>query len=111
MKVRSSLSVVVLAAAMGLPALSMASTVVHPDASDVGYTLRWDHFTSTKTRAQVTAEYQAALKDGSLRAMQLASLGFFTPTQSTKTREQVRQELFSMTPAERAALDASYRSN
>jgi hypothetical protein len=106
MKVRSTLSLAILATVMALPAVSMASSN-HLTYSESGY-VYWDHFKSTKTRAEVVAELEAAIKDGSYRRMQLQSLGFFTPSKGTKTREQVRQELFSMTAAEKAEAAKQY---
>ncbi|MBS7809283.1 DUF4148 domain-containing protein, partial [Variovorax sp. PCZ-1] len=91
--------------------VSMASTVYHPANTDAGYTIHWDHFKSTKTRAEVVSELEAAIKDGSYRRMQLQSLGFFATPKGTKTREQVRQELFSMTAAEKTEAAKLYSAN
>ncbi|MBS7809263.1 DUF4148 domain-containing protein, partial [Variovorax sp. PCZ-1] len=60
MKVRSTLSLAILATFMALPVVSMASTVYHPANTDAGYTIHWDHFKSTKTRAEVVSELEAA---------------------------------------------------
>ncbi|MBS7808592.1 DUF4148 domain-containing protein [Variovorax sp. PCZ-1] len=103
MKVRSTLSLAIVGFAMALPAVSMASGVYHPANTDAGFTTHWDHFQSTKTRAQVLAELDAARKDGSIRFL---NLGMAVPTKATepaKTREQVRQELLGMSATDKAA--------
>lgn len=105
MKVRSTLSLAILATVMALPAVSMASSN-HSTYSESGNMFHWDHFKSTKTRAEVIAELSAAQKDGSLRQYESESGSFIVPkaTGPSKTREQVRQELFSMTATEKAEL-------
>lgn len=103
MKVRSTRLLAIVGFALAFPLVSTASTVYHSANTEAGYTVHWDHFKSTKTRAEVVVELEAANKNGSLRIMQLQTLGFFAPPfKGTKTREQVRQELVTMTAAEKA---------
>jgi Domain of unknown function (DUF4148) len=103
MKVRSTLSLAIVGFAMALPAVSMASSVYHPANTEQGFTVHWDHFQSTKTRAQVMAELDAARKDGSIRFLTLGMAVPTKPTVPAKTREQVRQELLSMSAADKAS--------
>lgn len=108
MKVRSTLSLAIVGLAMALPAASMASSVYHPANTDQGFTVHWDHFQGTKTRAQVLAELDAARKDGSIRFL---NLGMAVPTKSSmpaKTRDQVRQELLGVSAADKAATSLMY---
>ena len=53
-------------AALTLPALSHATSMLHAANSEAGYTYYPEHAKSTKTRAQVSAETATARKDGSL---------------------------------------------
>ena len=64
----ASLPLVVLA--MTLPVLAQANAQYHPAVGEVGFTEHADHWSSTKTRAQVVAEVEAARKDGTLTLMQ-----------------------------------------
>lgn len=81
------------AAAITLPGLSFANSVWHPTDGEVGVTDHPDHFESTKSRADVTAEVEAARRDGSLWYLQR---GIPVPVKNAgpgKTRQQVIGEM------------------
>lgn len=117
MKVRSTRLLVVVGFlySFSFPIASMATSLYHPSTGDRD-TVHWDHLKSTKARAEVVAELEAARNDGSLRIMQSES-GFdsFTsnpsPSNGTKTREQVRQEFLNMTVTEKAEAAKLYGGN
>lgn len=56
--------------ATALPMAAQADSLWHPASNEQGFTYHPDHFKSTKTRAQVLAEVEAARKDGTLTLMQ-----------------------------------------
>ena len=103
MKLRKATVLSVFAAAITLPSLSFASSEWHPSSGEAGFTYHPDHFKSTKTRADVRADLEAARKDGTLALMQR---GAPLPPKATgpgKTREQVLSELRNESPEERRA--------
>jgi len=94
-------------AALTLPALSHATSMLHAANSEAGYTYYPEHAKSTKTRAQVSAETAAARKDGSLDQYQ-AQYQLNVPVAAKdagpgKTRQQVVAELSNETAEERRA--------
>lgn len=95
------------AAALSLPATASAE-YLHPASGEASFIVHPEHFNSTRTRAQVAAEAAAAVQAGSLASGNRA----YPPTRltsSTKTRQQVIEELRNETPAERAARRTLYR--
>lgn len=89
--------------AFALPGLAHADSMYHPANGEVGFTYYPEHFKSTKTRAEVIAEVEAARKDGTLRFYQL---GLPVPVKNAgpgKTRQQVIDEMRSETPEQRRA--------
>ena len=95
-----------LCAALALPMAAQADSLWPPASNEQGFTYHPDHFKSTKTRAQVLAEVEAARKDGTLTLMQR---GLPVPIKSSaapKTRQQVVDEMRSEAPeAQRARLE------
>lgn len=97
----ASLPLVVLA--MTLPVLAQANAQYHPAVGEVGFTEHADHWSSTKTRAQVVAEVEAARMDGTLALMMR---GLPLPAKATgpaKTRQQVIAEMLNESPEQRRA--------
>ena len=92
--------------ATALPMAAQADSLWHPASNEQGFTYHPDHFKSTKTRAQVLAEVEAARKDGTLTLMQR---GLPVPIKSSaapKTRQQVVDEMRSEAPeAQRSRLE------
>lgn len=92
-----------LALVLVLPALAQANSLYHPANNERGYTEHPEHWVSTKTRAEVLAEVEAARKDGTLP---LLMRGLPLPVKATgpaKTRQQVIDEMVNEPPAERSA--------
>ncbi|MBN8507046.1 MAG: DUF4148 domain-containing protein [Burkholderiales bacterium] len=91
---------------LALPTLSHASSMWHTANGEAGYAYYPDHFKSTKTRDQVSAETMTARKDGTLDQLQAQyQLNAPVPVKNAaagKTRTQVIAELNSETAAERA---------
>lgn len=99
MNYRKSILLSVIAVAFVAPGLSFASSLWHPANRESGETFHPDHFKSTKTRAEVVQELQAARKDGSLLFTLDLERGLPVPTKTAelgKTRAQVQKELFTM---------------
>lgn len=103
MNLRKATLLTAFAAAIALPSLSFASSQWHPSNGEAGFTYHPDHFKSTKTRADVLAELEAARKDGTLALMQRNAPIPPKATGPGKTREQVISELRNESPAERRA--------
>ena len=103
---RLSLSSMIAAAtalvALGLPGMASAA-YEHPANNEKGVIVHPEHFKSEKTRAQVRAEAEAAMRQGSLS---YGESNYPMPVPNVgpgKTRQQVINELRSESPAERAA--------
>jgi hypothetical protein len=94
-------------AALTLPALSHATSMLHAANSEAGYTYYPEHAKSTKTRAQVSAETAAARKDGSLdrypAQYQLNASVAAKDAGPGKTRQQVIAEMGNETAEQRKA--------
>ncbi|MEI2677405.1 MAG: DUF4148 domain-containing protein [Burkholderiaceae bacterium] len=91
----------VIAFALTSPMGASATSLWHDAPGEAGATFHPDHFKSTKTRADVLQELEAARKDGSLWYLQR---GLPIPEKSTgpgKTRAEVQREVLSMTAEER----------
>ncbi len=86
---------------MTLPVLAQANSLYHPAQGEVGFTEHPDHWKSTKTRAQVMAEVEAARKDGTLALMQRGAPLPIKNTGPAKTRQQVIDEMRSESPMQR----------
>lgn len=99
----AALSFVVLATT--LPAMAQASSLYHPAPGEVAFTEHLDHLKSTKTRAEVLAELEAARRDGTLALMQRNQNGTL-PTKAVgtgKTRQEVVADMLNESPEERRA--------
>ena len=86
---------------LSAPGLASATSLWHDGPGEAGATYHPDHIKSTKTRAEVLQELDAARKDGSLWYLQR---GLPIPEKSTgpgKTRAEVQREVLNMTPEER----------
>lgn len=95
-----------IAIAMTLPLAAQANSVWHPASGEAGVTYHPDHFKSTKTRAQVMAEVEAARKDGSLALLQRGAPLPMKSVEPPKTRQQVIDEMRAESPdARRARLE------
>ncbi len=97
----AALKAIVLATA--LPLTAQASSMWHPAPTEEGFTYHPDHFQSTKTRAQVMAEVEAALKDGTRAILQRGAPLPIKSSEAPKTRQQVVDEMRSESPEARRA--------
>ena len=96
---------------ISLPLTATADSMWHSTPGEVGWILVPEHFKSTKTRADVLAELQAAREDGTLAILQR---GGALPTRSTapsKTRQQVIAEMRAESPEEKRARLEIYGGN
>ena len=91
------------ALALTLPVMAQANSLYHPAQGEVGFTEHPDHLKSTKTRAQVMAELEAARKDGTLALMQRNAPLPMKATGPSKTRQQVIAEMLNESPEQRRA--------
>ena len=104
---RLSLSSMIAAAAavvtLGLPGMASAA-YEHPANNEKGVIVHPEHLKSEKTRAQVKAEAEAAMRQGLLSYGE-SNYPIRTPDAAGpgKTREQVINELRSESPEERDA--------
>ena len=98
----SMIAAVAAAAALGLPGMASAA-YEHPANNEKGVIVHPEHFKSGTTRAQVIEETKAAMQRGRLSYGQ-SNFPIRTPdVGSSKTREQVINELLSESPGERDA--------
>lgn len=97
------LALPVIAIAMSFPLAAQASSVWHPAPGEAGVTYHPVHFKSTKTRAQVMAEVDAARKDGTLLLLQRGAPLPVKSSQPPKTRQQVIDEMRAESPEARRA--------
>ena len=103
MNFRKHAALPLVALAMTLPVMAQANSLYHPANTDAGYTEHPDHWKSTKTRAQVMAEVEAARKDGTLALMQRNAPLPMKATAPGKTRQQVIAEMLNESPEQRRA--------
>ncbi|MBD5802742.1 DUF4148 domain-containing protein [Aromatoleum evansii] len=110
-KIRTATLVPLLAAVLAAPTAALAGSLWHPANNEAGFTFHPDHSTSTKTRTEVLKELEEAKADGSYSYL---LRGLPPPSRDVgpgKTREEVINELLSMTPEERARMDELYGDN
>jgi len=88
---------------LALPGMASAAAYEHPANNEQGVTVHPEHFVSQKTRAQVKAETEAAVKQGGLSFGEGSFPREIPHSGSSKTREQVIQELREESPSEREA--------
>ena len=103
MNFRKHAALHLVALAMTLPVIAQASSLYHASPGEVGFTEHPDHLKSTKTRAQVMAEVEAARKDGTLALMQRNAPLPMKATGPGKTRQQVIAEMLNEPIEERRA--------
>ncbi len=86
-----------------LPGLSQATSIYHAADGEAGYTYHPDHFKSTKSRADVLAEFEAARRDGTLALMERGAPLPLENAGPAKTRQQVIEEMRNESPEQRRA--------
>ncbi|HQR56659.1 MAG TPA: DUF4148 domain-containing protein [Burkholderiaceae bacterium] len=94
-------------AAIALPTLSHAGSMWHASNGEAGITYYPEHFKSTNTRAQISAETAAARKNGTLDQLNAQyQLNAPVPVKDAgpaKTRAQVMAEMNNESADERRA--------
>lgn len=103
-----TIAAILLTTGLAVPGLSFAKSLWHENNSEKGATFHPDHVKSNTTRADVKQELELARRDGSLWYLQR---GLPVPVKSPvpgKTREEVRNELLSMSPQERQQFEKSW---
>ncbi len=103
MNFRKHAAMPLVALALTLPVLAQANSLYHPTAGEAGFTEHPDHWKSTKTRAEVLAEVEAARKDGTLLLIQRGAPLPQKATGPAKTRQQVIAEIRNEPAGERRA--------
>ena len=88
--------------ALALPSMASAA-YEHPTNTEAGVVVHPEHFISQKTREQVKAETEAAMREGRLSFGESNFPMAPTVTGPGRTREEVLQELHNETPAAREA--------
>ena len=88
--------------ALALPGMASAA-YEHPTNTEAGVVVHPEHFISQKTREQVKAETEAAMREGRLSFGESSFPMAPTVTGPGKSREEVLQELRNETPAAREA--------
>ncbi len=104
MSIFKALTLVAVAAASAAPGLASATALWHESNGEAGATFHPDHIKSTRTRAEVMQELEAARKDGSLWYL---NRGLPVPVKNAgpgRTREEVRNEVLNLTVEERRQL-------
>jgi hypothetical protein len=101
MGLHKTLTASALAIFLATPGLASATSLWHESNGEGGATFHPDHMKSTKTRAEVLQELEAARKDGSLWYL---NRGLPMPVKNAgpgRTREEVRNEVLNLTVEER----------
>jgi hypothetical protein len=104
MNIHKALTFSAIAVVLAIPGFVSATSLWHDAGGEAGSTFHPDHVKSTKTRADVLQELEAARKDGSLWYLQR---GLPVPVKNAgpgRTREEVRNEVLNLTAEERRQL-------
>lgn len=104
MSIFKALTLVAVAAAFAAPGLASATAPWHAPVGDGDATFHPEYSKSTRTRAEVIQELEAARKDGSLWYL---NRGLPVPMKNAgpgRTREEVRNEVLNLTVEERRQL-------
>ena len=104
MNIHNALTVSAIAVVLAMPGFASATSLWHDAGGEAGATFHPDHIKSTRTRADVLQELEAARKDGSLWYLQR---GLAVPVKNAgtgRTREEVQREVLNLTADERREL-------
>lgn len=93
-----ALATITVVSTLALPGLSQATSMFHAENSEAGFTFNADHFQSTKSRADVLAELEAARKDGTLDLIQRGKPLPIKNDGPGTTRQQVIEGMHTETP-------------
>jgi hypothetical protein len=96
-------------AALILPGTAMADSYWHPANNEAGVTTHPDHFRSSRTRAQVLAEAEAAVRQGGGSRFSASAYPADAPQAGGgRSRQEVIDELLAETPAQRDARQRAF---
>ena len=98
MNIRKTILLSAVAIAFAAPGLSSATSLWQPAKGDSGGEFLADHFQSTKTRAAILQELQAARQDAATRHINARNWPTAVPAKSEgtgKTRAEVQNELLT----------------
>jgi hypothetical protein len=112
MNIRKSFLLSAAALALAAPGLSSATSLWHETNRDSGAEFRPDHFQSSKTRAEVLQELQAARQDGSFSHNIENNWPTAVPAKSEgtgKTRAEVQNELLTQSSEDRQRARSLYQ--
>lgn len=101
MNIPKALTFSAIAVVLAVPGFASATSLWHDAGGEAGATFHPDHIKSTKTRADVVQELEAARRDGSLWYLER---GLPVPAKSIgpgRTREEVRNEVLNLSAEER----------
>ena len=104
MNIPKTLTVAALTVVLAAPGLVFATSLWHESNGEAGATFHPDHVKSTRTRAEVLQELEAARRDGTLWYLQR---GLPVPVKYAgpgRTREEVQREVLNLTVEERRQL-------
>ena len=105
MNTHKALTLLAMAVALTTPTFVSATSLWHePSHGDGGAIFHPEHFKSTKTRADVLRELEAARKDGSLWYLERSLPVPVKNATPGRTREEVRNEVLNLTVDERREL-------
>lgn len=94
----------VMAVVLAMPGLAAANTYWHQTNTEAGVKTYPEHFQSSKTREQVRAEAEAAVREGGHARFMGSNYPAAVKSEGAgKTRQQVVDEMMKETPAERNA--------
>ncbi len=103
MRLKTRVVVSAALAALLLPLAAQANSPYHRSGGEESFLYFPEHAQSTRTRAQVRSEVEAARNSGWLDQLQRRQSPALTSEGLTKTREQVVAEMRNEVPAARAA--------
>lgn len=96
-------------AALILPGAAMADSYWHPANNEAGVKTYPEHFRSSKTRDQVQAEAETAVRQGGASRFNASAYPADVPqVGSGKSRQEVIGELLKETPAQREARQRAF---
>ena len=113
MIIRKTILLSAVAVAFAAPGLSSATSLWFPAKGDSGGEFRADHFQSTKSRAEVLQELQAAPKDStsfSTNERNRTSKVAAQPAGMSKTRAEVQQELLAVSTEDKQRARELYKT-
>lgn len=101
MNIHNALTVSAIAVVLAMPGFASATSLWHDAGGEAGATFHPDHIKSTRTRADALQDLEVVRNDGSLWYLQRGLAVPVNNAGTERTREEVRNEVLSMTVDER----------